>query len=58
VTSSSGVTTYRGVAYPERYRGNIFVGEVAGNLFYRLQVAPDGPTFKATRVKWRNDYCG
>ena len=50
VTSASGITCYRGEAYPEKYRGNIFVCEVAGNLFYRLQLTPDGPTFKATRV--------
>ena len=50
VTSSSGVTSYRGAAYPENYRGNVFVCESAGNLFYRLQVTPDGPTFKAARV--------
>ena len=50
VTSSSGITCYRGAAYPEKYRGNVFVCEVAGNLLYRLQLAPDAPTFKATRV--------
>ena len=50
VTSSSGITSYRGAAYPQNYRDNIFVCECAGNLFYRLQVTPDGPTFKATRV--------
>jgi putative membrane-bound dehydrogenase-like protein len=50
VTSSSGVTSYRGAAYPEKYRGNVFVCECAGNLFYRLQLTPDGATFKASRV--------
>ena len=50
VTSSSGVTCYRGAAYPEKYRGNVFVCECAGNLFYRLQLTPDGPTFKAARM--------
>ncbi|HUS34189.1 MAG TPA: PVC-type heme-binding CxxCH protein [Verrucomicrobiae bacterium] len=50
VTSSSGITCYRGDAYPEKYRGNVFVCEVAGNLLYRLQLTPDGPTFKATRA--------
>ena len=50
VTSSSGITSYRGAAYPEKYRGNVFVCECAGNLFYRLGLTPDGPTFKATRV--------
>ena len=38
VTSASGVTSYRGAAYPEKYRGNVFVCECAGNLFYRLQL--------------------
>ena len=50
VTSSSGITSYRGAAYPEKYRDNVFVCEVAGNLFYRLQLTPEGPTFKAARV--------
>ncbi len=50
VTSSSGVTRYRGTAYPEKYRDSLFVCECAGNLFYRLQLTPDGVTFKAERV--------
>src|SRR5438093_9701433 len=50
VTSSSGITSYRGAAYPDKYRSNVFVCECAGNLLYRLQVTPDGATFKATRV--------
>jgi len=50
VTSASGVISYRGAAYPEKYRDNVFVCECAGNLFYRLQLTPDGPTFKAARV--------
>jgi putative membrane-bound dehydrogenase-like protein len=56
VTSSSGVTVYRGSAYPEKYRGNIFVADVAGNLFYRLKVEPDGVTFKATRADEKVDF--
>lgn len=50
VTSSSGVTSYRGTAYAEKYRGNVFVCESSANLFYRLQLTPDGVTFKAARV--------
>ena len=53
VTSSSGITSYRGAAYPKKYRDNVFVCEVAGNLFYRLQLSPDGATFKAARVDTR-----
>jgi putative membrane-bound dehydrogenase-like protein len=49
VTSSSGITCYRGDAYPEKFRGNLFVADVAANLFYRLIPEPDGVTFKANR---------
>ncbi len=50
VTAASGVTSYRGAAYPGKYRNNLFVCECAGNLFYRLQLTADGVTFKAARV--------
>lgn len=53
VTSGGGITSYRGSAYPEKYRDNVFVTESAGNLFYRLQLTPDGATFKAARVDGR-----
>ena len=49
VTSSSGIACYRGDAYPEKFRGNLFVADVAANLFYRLIPEPDGLTFKANR---------
>ena len=50
VTSSAGVTVYRGSAYPEEYYGNTFIGEVAGNLVMRYLLTPDGVTFKAKRA--------
>ncbi len=56
VTSSSGITVYRGDAWPEKYRGQIFVSDVASNVFYRLVVAADGPTFKAVRVDDKVDF--
>ena len=34
-TSATGVTIYRGSAYPPEYRGNVFVGDVGGNLVHR-----------------------
>jgi putative heme-binding domain-containing protein len=49
LTSSSGLTVYRGDAYPEPYRGNLFLGEVANNLIHRMVVEPDGVTFRAVR---------
>lgn len=50
VTSSSGVTIYRGAAYPEQYYGNAFIGEVAGNLVMRYQLTPSGASFKGQRA--------
>ncbi|MFG0261928.1 MAG: PVC-type heme-binding CxxCH protein, partial [Novipirellula sp. JB048] len=50
VTSSSGVTIYRGNAYPEEYDGNAFIGEVAGNLVMRYRIEPDGVTFTGERA--------
>lgn len=50
VTSASGVTIYRGAAYPRDFYDNMFVGEVAGNLVHRQTIAPDGVTFTARRA--------
>jgi putative membrane-bound dehydrogenase-like protein len=50
LTSSSGLTVYRGDAYPKVYRGNLFLGEVANNLIHRMTLEPDGVTFRARRA--------
>lgn len=57
VTSSAGVTCYRGDAYPAEYRQFAFVADVAGNLFYRMKLEEDGLTFKATQVDGRKNFC-
>jgi putative membrane-bound dehydrogenase-like protein len=49
-TSATGVTIYRGTAFPPEYRGNAFIGDVGGNLVHRKVVEKDGPIFKATRA--------
>jgi putative membrane-bound dehydrogenase-like protein len=49
-TSGTGVTIYRGAAYPAAYRGQLFIGNVAGNLVHRRSVAPKGASFVATRL--------
>tara|TARA_R110002095_G_scaffold85221_1_gene74112 strand:- start:283 stop:2667 length:2385 start_codon:yes stop_codon:yes gene_type:complete len=56
VTSSAGVTIYRGTAYPEEYYGNAFIGEVAGNLVMRYLMTPDGVTFKARRAHENSEF--
>ena len=49
-TSGTGIMVYRGAAYPEQYHGQMFVGNVAGNLVHRRSLTPKGATFAATRV--------
>lgn len=48
-TSATGVTIYRGSAYPEEYRGNAFVGDVGGNLVHRKTLTPKSAGFSAQR---------
>ena len=55
-TSGTGVTIYRGAAYPEQYRGQAFVGNVAGNLVHRRALAPKGATFTATRIDSKAEF--
>lgn len=49
-TSASGVTIYRGDAYPEPYRGNLFVGDVGGNLIHRKRLLSGGVVQVAERA--------
>jgi len=48
-TSAAGVTVYRGSAYPE-LRGQVFVGDVGGNLIHRKTLASTGVGMLATRA--------
>ena len=50
VTSSSGVTVYRGAAYPREYQGDAFVAEAAGNLVMRYHLEQEGVSFRAEHV--------
>ena len=49
-TSTSGITIYRGNAYPQKYYGAAFIGEVANNLVHVQTLAADGVTFSARRM--------
>lgn len=49
-TSATGVTIYRGGAYPEEFRGNAFVGDVGANLIHRKILTSNGPSFVAKRA--------
>jgi putative membrane-bound dehydrogenase-like protein len=49
-TGASGVTIYRGTAFPPEYHGNAFIGDVAGNLVHRKILTRHGAIFQATRA--------
>lgn len=55
-TSSSGVTVYRGSAYPPEFYGNVFLGEVAANAIHRQVMQRDGVTFKAERADQKVEF--
>lgn len=49
-TGASGGTIYSGDQFPEKYRGNLFTGDVSGNLVHRDVLSPDGVSFVASRA--------
>jgi len=49
-TAASGSTIYSGDAWPKEYAGNVFTGDVSGNLIHRDVILPDGATFRAHRA--------
>jgi putative membrane-bound dehydrogenase-like protein len=49
-TSATGVTIYRGDAWPAKFRGTGFVGEVANNLIFRAKFEQDGVNLVARRA--------
>jgi putative membrane-bound dehydrogenase-like protein len=50
-TGTTGVTVYRGNAFPPEQRGTLFVGEVANNLVYHAKLEPKGVGLVASRVE-------
>ena len=52
-TGCSGGTFYGGHSFPKEFYGNIFTGEVAGNLIHRDIVKPlaGAPTYQASRAQ-------
>lgn len=49
-TGATGITVYRGDAWPSEYHGNMFVGDVANNLVYRAHLKAKGQGLVAERV--------
>lgn len=55
-TGATGITIYRGDAWPLQYRGQVFVGEVANNLVYRARLVDRGFTWSADRIELRREF--
>ena len=55
-TGATGVTVYRGDAWPAEYRGNLFVGEVSNNLIFRARLERDGVRMVARRADARREF--
>ncbi len=49
-TAATGGTIYSGDQFPEQYRGNLFTGDVSGNLIHRDILRPQGILFTASRA--------
>lgn len=52
-TGASGATFYGGDGYPKEFYGNIFTGDVSGNLVHRdvLTSVPGKPAYQASRAE-------
>ncbi|MBM3290471.1 MAG: hypothetical protein FJY92_09990, partial [Candidatus Hydrogenedentes bacterium] len=48
-TSATGITVYRGDAWPDEYRNNAFIGDVGSNLVHRKVMDPAGVSLSAHR---------
>jgi len=55
-TSATGITIYRGGAYPPEFRGNAFIGDVGGNLVHRKRLERNGVVFNAVRADKNTEF--
>ena len=49
-TSATGVTIYRGNAWPKEFHGLAIVGDVGSNIIHRKRLEENGLEFKAVRI--------
>ncbi|MCD6050124.1 MAG: putative beta-propeller-type glycoside hydrolase [Verrucomicrobia bacterium] len=49
-TGATGVTIYRGNAYPPEFQENAFIGDAGSNLVHRKRIRPDGAGLIAERA--------
>lgn len=49
-TGATGITIYRGDAWPESTKGQAIIGDVGSNIVHRKQLTPEGVIWKADRI--------
>ncbi len=55
-TAACGVMNYQGDAWPEKYRGNMFTCEGAGNLIHRMEMRQEGVQFRGFRADEKTEF--
>lgn len=55
-TGATGVTIYRGDAWPKSHHGLAIVGDVGSNLIHRKRLTSDGVQFQADRMDTNSEF--
>lgn len=55
-TGATGVTIYRGDAWPEKWNGLAIIGDVGSNLIHRKRLEPNGLPFVGNRIDQQSEF--
>ena len=55
-TSATGITIYKGDAWPAEYRGTVIVADVGSNLIHRKRLTPNGVPYMAERIDEQSEF--
>ncbi|HTI49837.1 MAG TPA: HEAT repeat domain-containing protein, partial [Planctomycetaceae bacterium] len=55
-TGATGVTIYRGNAWPEEFAGEAFIGDVGSNIVHRKTLEPEGVGLIARRIDDKKEF--
>ena len=55
-TSATGITVYKGDAWPDEHRGRVIVADVGSNLIHRKTLTPNGIPYKADRIDSESEF--
>ncbi|PHR96478.1 MAG: cytochrome C [Blastopirellula sp.] len=55
-TGSTGITIYRGDAYPKSMRGIAIIGDVGSNIVHRKQIKSNGLEWIASRIDQKSEF--